>query len=331
MISLSRWLDRHEVDIDRLGQEDVADACREATWDELKHDATIQYIQNNTWEVVDDLISELPDLNPAEALKAIEHIVKEKYKGDWRAVIKEIAMDEDDYEDMEKPLRLIGEEHMFDPNTRNFLDFVDWDDFAETFENDLEEYFEKNIDNLIDEEWFIEWVYGGHDGDVEDYITPDDYYPIWSYAYEFPACDSAEILNEEMAGIGLIFFELNGVTYVSLAVAGMSMMPALYYAYYVYSDLDIDPEEIANEIVRHGPSYWKYVIGSERLLELTERIGYDLKELQRISEQKYKEFDETLKALSEEVKKGKMDRLEAGLLGMMEALREPDINPAKTP
>ena len=206
------------------------------------------------------------------------------------------------------------------------------DEIAEAFEDDIEEYLEGNIHNYTDEGWFRDWLEENFDIDSEmsDYITPDDYYPLWNYAWEFPASYSAEELNKEMDGIGLIFFELNGVVYVSLGTVGMSMMPSLYYAYDVYSDLYIDPEEIAQDIISHGVGYYKSVIGRDRLIELTERIGYDLKELDRISKENYEEFDRMLESLKKEVSEGKMDRFEAAIIGMMKINEKPDVSGAKS-
>ena len=185
------------------------------------------------------------------------------------------------------------------------------------------------IDLIEDEDWFTEWVTDEFGDSIEDYITPDDYYPLYNYAWEFPASYSAEELNKEMDGIGLVFFELHSVTYVSLGTVGMSMMPSLYYAYDVYSDIYIDPEEIAQDIISHGVGYYKSVIGRDRLIELTEQIGYNLKELDRISKENYEEFDRMLESLKKEVSEGKMDRFEAAIIGLMKINKEPDASSAK--
>lgn len=185
------------------------------------------------------------------------------------------------------------------------------------------------IDLIEDEDWFTEWLLDEFGDSIEEYIIPDDYYPMGSYAWEFPTGYSAKELNEYIGGTGLIFFELNGVVYVSLGTVGMSMMPALHYAYAIWSDLYIDPEEIAQDIVSHGVGYYKYVIGENRLIVLAEHIGYDLKELDRISKEKYEEFNKTLEALKEGMEKGKIDRLEAALLGIMAVNKEPDVERAK--
>lgn len=324
MVNLDRWLDEHEVSIDDLGQEKVADVCREALWDVLKHDATIEYINNNTWEIIDELKSELPDLNIAEALNIMREVVK-KHNGDWRILIQG-----PDKEEKEGYLRLVSEEYMFNPNTRNALDVIDWDEFVEAFESEVDDYLEANINNYEEEEWFMDWVYGGHDRDIEDSITPDDYYPLSNFAFEFPTSYDAEYLNEAMASKGLIFFKVNGVKYVALAAVGTSMAPALYYAYYVYSDLSIESEEIAKAIVRESPEYWRYIIGEDRLIELVKMIGYDLRELQKISKESYKEFEEALDALSKELKEGRMSKLEAFILGMLAGSEEPNIDSAKS-
>ena len=64
--NLRDWLDAHEVSIDELGRENVADACRDALWDQLVEDAIFSLIQNEPGTVALELVSELPELNPAE-------------------------------------------------------------------------------------------------------------------------------------------------------------------------------------------------------------------------------------------------------------------------
>jgi len=225
---------------------------------------------------------------------------------------------------------LLGDKDMFDPNCGCLLNNIDVDEFMDTFEDEIREYLSGNMDNYEDEEWFRNWVRDYFEDELWNYITPDDYYPIWNYAWEFPTRYDAKDLNEMMNGTGLVFFELDYTVYVSLATAGMSMMPALYYAYYEYSDVYVDPEEIARGIVSNGVGYWKHVIGERRLLRLVEDIGYSLKELDRISKEDMKQFNQLLDSLSEEVKKKNLDRTEAYLLGMMKLLEKPDVSRAKT-
>lgn len=214
------------------------------------------------------------------------------------------------------------------------LDKIDFVVFIENYESSKYDIwdFARDVflDIVEDEKWFREWAREHYEDNLQDYITPDGYYPLYSYAWEFPASYSTEELNREMYGIGLIFFELNGVTYVSLGAVGMSMMPSLYYAYAIYSDIYIDPEEIAQDIISHGVGYYKYVIGRDRLIELVEHIGYDLKELDRISKEKYEEFDRMLESLKKEVEDGKMDWFEAAIIGLMKINEEPDVSSAKT-
>ena len=367
-VSLNEWLDSHEVSIDELGTDKVADACREALKDILLDDAISELISNEKEEVVDTLYDVLQGEFPDELIRAIEGIVK-KHNEDWRILIsdnfdpeqgyddffeahrdefvawlkqhgKKVFDDPDELEDyylgegiddfLEFAYWLLGDKDMFDPNCGCLLNNIDVDEFMDTFEDEIREYLSGNMDNYEDEEWFRNWVRDYFEDELWNYITPDDYYPIWNYAWEFPTRYDAKDLNEMMNGTGLVFFELDYTVYVSLATAGMSMMPALYYAYYEYSDVYVDPEEIARGIVSNGVGYWKHVIGERRLLRLVEDIGYSLKELDRISKEDMKQFNQLLDSLSEEVKKKNLDRTEAYLLGMMKLLEKPDVSRAKT-
>ena len=289
-ISLREWLDAHEVSIDELGTEDVADACREALWDSLMEDAISDLLYNERSDIVLDLATELPELNPAEVLKFVEHITKRK-------------------------------------------DAVDIDDvyeFLEKHDEEYTKYLEANLDNFVDEEWFIEWIKNNYSDMLEDYISPDDYYPIWNYAWEFPAMHNAQYLNQAMDSMGLLFFEIHHTAYVTLATTGMSMMPALYYAYAIHSDLDIDPREIAQDIVSHSVGYYKYVIGEDKLTELAKHIGYSIEKLDEISKKDYEQFNALLNKLSDKVKEEKISKLEAAIIGMGALFRKPDVAGAET-
>ena len=288
-VSLREWLDTHEVSIDELGTENVADACREALWDSLIEDAIFSFMDNERSNIVLDLATELPELNPAAVLKFAKHITKR----------------------------------------RDAVDIDDIDEFLEKHDTEYTEYLEANLDNFADEEWFIEWIKNNYSGMLEDYISPDDYYPIWNYAWEFPTVHDAEYPNQVMSGIGLLFFEIHHTTYVTLATAGMSMMPALYYAYAIHSDLDIDPREIAQDIASHSVGYYKYVIGEKRLTELAKHIGYSLEKLDEISKKDYEQFNALLNKLSDKVKEEKISKIEAAVISMAALFRKPDVAEAE--
>ncbi len=288
-VSLREWLDAHEVSVDELGTENVADACREALWDSLIEDAISDFLYNERSDIVLDLATELPELNPAEVLKFAKHITK----------------------------------------SRDAVDIDDIDEFLEKHDTEYTKYLEASLDIFADEEWFIEWIKNNYSDMLEDYISPDDYYPMWNYAWEFPTMHDAKYLNHVMNGMGLLFFEIHHTTYVTLATAGMSMMPALYYAYAIHSDLDIDPREIAQDIVSHGVGYYKYVIGEKRLMVLAKHIGYSIKKLDEISKKDYEQFDALLNKLSDKVKEEKIGKLEAAIIGMGALFRKPDVAEAK--
>ena len=358
--NLRDWLDAHEVSIDELGRENVADACRDALWDQLVEDAIFSLIQNEPGTVALELVSELPELNPAEVLSFAEHLIKKK-NSDWRIFIQSEDGDYDDFyeeheeefmkwlkkhnittpnepmeyflsEDIDTFLKFayekLGGDHMFDyGHYPNLEDAIDINEFLERFEDEYVDYLIDNLDNFAVEEWFKSWAKDAFD--VEEYISPDDYYPVWNYAWEFPSSYDPKELNEAMSDMGLIFFELNGVLYVTLATAGMSMMPALYYAYAIYSDLYIDPKEIAQDIVSHGVGYYKYVIKEHRLAALADYIGYSIEKLNEISKRDYEEFNNLLNKLRNEVDEGKLSRLEAAVIGMATIAHKPDVDRAK--
>lgn len=240
----------------------------------------------------------------------------------------------DDFLDFAAEYLFGGRTPSIDNIDEQVLENADFDAFVEshTMISDYDLYgfvIYVYIDLIMDEDWFTEWIVDKFGDSMDDYISPDDYYPMWNYAWEFPASYSAEELNEDMEGIGLIFFELNGVVYVSLGTVGMSMMPSLYYAYAIYSDIYVDPKKIAQDIVSHGVGYYKYVIGEKRLIELAEHIGYDLQEIDNISKTKYEQFNKTLDTLRSNMEEGKIDKLEAALLGLMAINETPEVKTAK--
>jgi len=241
----------------------------------------------------------------------------------------------------------------------NSMDVLEACDAA-TFDSALKEYIEENKDEYKSEFWeYIrsmvkEWKVEFEDGDTDfgfrtwmarndhpykfkewlteekedelrekfnDDRTPDDYYPIWATAWEFPSGYTAEGLND-MGIPNLVFFDIRDHgTFVSLTACGMDLSPALEYAFAKYSTLGMDTDainELLCNIQRSQLSYYKYVIGEERLKELMEIVGEELaKKADEVGRKKYAEFDERLKKLSELRDKGELDNTVTGLLGMM--------------
>jgi hypothetical protein len=206
-----------------------------------------------------------------------------------------------------------------------------------TYKHDLKEFMEEHEDDFKDEyeeyckeekengeepeeydDWFVTYDKKEElERQFNDNRCPDDYYPLWCTAWLFPSPYSAEGLND-MGMHGLVFFEFHDEVTVSLTTIGMDMSPSLFLAYYLHSDISFQKKSILDKVLSSGLDYFKYVVGSEHLLELMEAIGKDLMvKYDKESKKRYKEFDATIKKLSEARDNGKMDQFETGMLGMM--------------
>jgi hypothetical protein len=206
-----------------------------------------------------------------------------------------------------------------------------------TYKNDLKRFMEEHDDDFKDEyaeyckrekedgsepeeydDWFVTYDKKEElERQFSENRCPDDYYPIWCTAWLFPSPYSAETLNE-MDIPGLVFFDFNDEVMVSLTTCGMDMSPSLFTAYYLHSDISFKKESILNKVLSSGLDYFKYVVGSEHLVELMEVVGKDLMlKYGKMSKRRYKEFDKTIKKLTEARDKGEMGQFETGMLGMM--------------
>jgi len=232
------------------------------------------------------------------------------------------------------------------------LDEREKDDLMEscdeaTFETDFEDYIEENEEYLTDDfqdeydefvrDFIRDIILGSSDGEdipkfckwlkeyKEDEMRdrfgeerhPDNYYPLWCFAWQFPSDHSAEELNAKRVP-GLVFFDYHGTTMVSLTTVGMDMSPSIYFAYLMYSELTLQRKPILEKIMSCGIDYFKYVIGTSNMLELIQKLGKSIiDKYDTEGKKRYKEFDETLKRLTDLRDKGEMDQVSTGLLGLM--------------
>ena len=193
---------------------------------------------------------------------------------------------------------------------------------AEEFLQEKEEEIKKLLlDSIYTEEdnsQEINDILSGFDNWFYENRTADDYYPIWLKAWVFPSRYTAEELNCFDIS-GLVFFEIQGFTFVSLTTCGMNMTPSLEYAYFMFSDLDVSKNYIKQRIFRQ-PSYFSYVIGREDFKKLCGKLGITERKIQlaekRVS-QRLNKFKESLNNLSKLRDEGKITQTEAGLLGLM--------------
>lgn len=189
----------------------------------------------------------------------------------------------------------------------------------EDFLSDKEEEI-KNIikEGLTEDEDFQEEVKKEFESYFDEYRTPDDYAPIWLTCWKFPSNYSAEKLNQEDIS-GIVFWEMENITFVGLTTCGMDMSPAVEYAYFMYSDLDISKSYVKQKALRQ-PSYFSYVIGNSDFLKLCEKVGITKKKVElaekRVHE-RIKDFDKQLNKLTELRDSGKISQSEAGLLGLI--------------
>lgn len=232
---------------------------------------------------------------------------------------KVLDVDEDDewddwYPDQEQEYECLREEI-----------FEEWNDHMEeareNYEKDEEDF---RAENAPDEEFqdFDDWFH-----DQYGYEPSED---AWLEEKEFPATfddwvdeNESELRVrfddwlEEMKEAGHIGTETQ-CTLVSLTGCGMDLSPSLYYAYFMHSSVRFSPQDILDKILSCGSDYFPYVLGKEKFHELAQVIGEDeIKKYADESKRRTKEFDESLKKLSEARDSGKFDKMTTGLLGLM--------------
>ena len=152
---------------------------------------------------------------------------------------------------------------------------------------------------------------------IEEGHTPDNYYPIWLRAWEFPSGYTAEQLNE-FGVSGLVFFDMNNNTYVSLTTCGMDMTPSIEYAYFMYSNVQVSKTYYKERLFKQ-PSYFEYVVGKEATLKLCKELGITQKKLDYAEKEVHKrlaEFGKSLDQLSELRDSGKIDQNLTSLFAM---------------
>ncbi len=217
----------------------------------------------------------------------------------------------------------------------NNQDVLEASDSA-TYDNDLEnfkkEFTTEDLDNYYTdttEEEFKEMDKEEQDEAIEDIFrdnrTADDYYPIWLTAWEFPSGYMAETLNS-FGVSGLVFFEVNNETFVSLTSCGMDMSPSLEFAYFMYSNVELD-EKYFKERLFIQPSYFEYVVGKTDFIKFCEKLGITKRKVllaENRVKKRLKDFSKSLDNLSELRDKGKINKSECGLLAMITYFKDQD-------
>jgi len=175
-------------------------------------------------------------------------------------------------------------------------------------------YSESEIQELRESDDFEDWF--------SDSRIPDDYYPIWNTLWEFPSSYEPDELNEKDIN-GLVFFNVDGITYAGLTTCGMNMTPSVELAYFLYSDLNVSKKYVTDRMLRQ-PDYFRYVVGAVDMGLLQEKLGISDRQLQKAQgkvEKNLKDFSDKLDGISKLRDTGKISQAEAGLLGMMTYLK----------
>jgi len=217
--------------------------------------------------------------------------------------------------------------------------FEDWfNQLDEDFKEEMQERYKEATGQLTavdlsDCEFNVisdrqkKWILSDYEEEIKEYAeekfwderNPDDYMPIWLRAWEFPSGYTVEELNEFNIS-GIVFFDINRQTFVSLTSCGMDMSPSLEYAYFMYSNVGISKAHIKRRLFKQ-PSYFSYVVGSKDFRKLCEELGITQRKLsnaeKRVGE-RLKQFNESLDNLSKLRDSGKITQTEAGLLGLMQ-------------
>jgi hypothetical protein len=145
-------------------------------------------------------------------------------------------------------------------------------------------------------------------------------------AWEFPSGYTAEQLNEfDIRGI--VFFDINNTTYVSLKTCGMNMSPSMEYAYFMYSNLEVAKTYYKERLFKQ-PSYFEYVVGKEAMRILCEKLGITQKKLdyaEKAVNKRLKEFDKSLAQLTELRDSGKIDQNLTSLFALSQYFKHEQI------
>ena len=118
----------------------------------------------------------------------------------------------------------------------------------------------------------------------------------------------------------MVFFDINGETYLSLTTCGMNMTPSIEYAYFMYSNLQVSKTYYKERLFKQ-PSYFEYVAGKEEMLKMCKALGITQRKVElaeRRCKERLKEFSDSLNHIGELRDNGKLSQNEARLLGLVQ-------------
>ena len=157
--------------------------------------------------------------------------------------------------------------------------------------------------------------------DSDEYEYRDNF-PIWCTGWDFPSSYSATELND-MGISGVVFFDFERSTYVSLTACGQDMSPSIYTAYALYSSLNLNAQSLKDKLLR-DPKWFIYVVGKEKTKEYAAELGITdeaIRDAEEQAKKRMEEFNCSIEQISKLRDEGKISKPVSDILAISAYLK----------